>query len=83
MLAIDDTSAADRAKSILTENQLNQVDNWIFAEANPQKLRYEIDPQWYGEVPRTYFLDKNHQRVGISGSVSRETLENMFKKISN
>ncbi len=83
MLATDDVSATDQVKSILTGNELNQVDNWIFAEANPQKLRYEIDPKWYGEVPRTYFLDKDHQRVGISGSVSRESLETMFKKIVN
>lgn len=83
MLATDDASAADQVKSILTGSELNQVDNWIFADANPQKLRYEIDPKWYGEVPRTYFLDKDHQRLGISGSVPRETLETILKKIFN
>lgn len=83
MLATDDTSATDRVKSILTENELNQADNWIFADTNPQKLRYEIDPKWYGEVPRTYFVDKDHQRVGISGSVPREKLETMLKKLFN
>ncbi|MEI2768966.1 MAG: hypothetical protein V9E86_10910 [Nitrosomonas sp.] len=83
MLATDDASAADQVKSILTGNELNQVDNWIFADANSQKLRYEIDPKWYGEVPRTYFLDKDHQRLGISGSVPRETLETILKKILN
>ncbi len=83
MLATDDASATDRAMSILTENELNQTDNWIFADANLQKLRYEIDPKWYGEVPRTYFVDKDHQRVGVSGSVPREKLETMLKKLFN
>ncbi|WP_295623253.1 redoxin domain-containing protein [uncultured Nitrosomonas sp.] len=83
MLATDDASASNQALSILTGNELNNADNWIFADANSQKLRYEIDPKWYGEVPRTYFLDKDHQRVGISGSVSRETLEAMLKTIIN
>ena len=83
LLATDDASASNQALSILTGNELNHADNWIFADANPQKLRYEIDPQWYGEVPRTYFLDKDHQRVGVSGSVSGETLETMLKAIIN
>lgn len=83
MLATDDASATDQVKSILTGNELNHTDNWIFADANPQKLRYEIDPKWYGEIPRTYFLNKDHQRIGVSGSVSREKLEMMFKEIFN
>jgi len=81
MLATDDISATDQVNSILNNNELSQADNWIFADANPQKLRYEIDPKWYGEVPRTYFLDKNHQRIGISGSVPPNTLETMLKNI--
>ncbi len=81
MLATDDISATDQVNSILNKNELGQTDNWIFADANPQKLRYEIDPKWYGEVPRTYFLDKNHQRTGISGSVPSNALETMLKNI--
>lgn len=83
MLATDDASASDQVKSILAENELNKLDNWIFADTNPQKLRYEIDPKWYGEVPRTYFVDKNHQRVGVSGALSRETYETMLKELFN
>ena len=83
MLATDDASASDQVKSILVGNELNKLDNWIFADANAQKLRYEIDPKWYGEVPRTYFVDKNHQRVGVSGALSRETYETMLKEIFN
>lgn len=83
MLATDDASATNQVNSILTGNQLDHADNWIFADANAQKLRYEIDPKWYGEVPRTYFQNKEHQRVGVSGSVSREKLESLFKEIFN
>ncbi len=83
MLATDDASVSEQVDSILTEHKLKQTDNWIFADANPQKLRYEIDPKWYGEVPRTYFIDKNHQRIGISGSIPDEKIEAMIKTILN
>ncbi len=83
MLATDDVSASEQVHSILTEHKLKQTDNWIFADANAQRLRHEIDPKWYGEVPRTYFIDKNHQRIGISGSIPDEKIEALIKTILN
>lgn len=83
MLATDDVSIADHVKTVLAKNQLTELENWVFADENVQRLRYEIDPKWYGELPRTYFLDKNHNRQGISGALSQEDYENIFKVILN
>jgi hypothetical protein len=44
---------------------------------------FEIDPKWYGELPRTYFLDAAHQRTGVSGVLSKEDYETMFTRILN
>jgi len=83
MLATDDTSATDDINKILAKNELTDLENWIFADENPQKLRYEIDPKWYGELPRTYFLNKQHEREGISGVLSQQDYDAFFKKILN
>jgi thiol-disulfide isomerase/thioredoxin len=83
MLATDDASATDDIQKILAKNDLTVLENWIFADENPQKLRYEIDPKWYGELPRTYFLNKKHEREGISGVLSQEDYETFFKKALN
>lgn len=83
MLAADDTSATEQIQQILAKNGLTGLENWVFADDNAQKLRYEIDPKWYGELPRTYFLDKNHDREGISGVLSQDDYEKRFKKILN
>ncbi len=83
MLATDDVSAADQIQTVLTKNQLTDLENWVFAEENAQKLRYEIDPRWFGELPRTYFLNKKHERHGISGALSHEDYEKIFKVILN
>jgi thiol-disulfide isomerase/thioredoxin len=81
MLATDDVSATDDIQKILAKNELTGLENWLFADDNPQKLRYEIDPKWYGEQPRTYFFNKKHEREGVSGILSQEDYENQFKKI--
>ncbi len=83
MLATDDVSIADQIQKVLAKNQLTNLDNWVFADKNAQRLRYEIDPKWFGELPRAYFLDKNHKRQGFSGALSQEDYENIFKVILN
>lgn len=81
MLAADELSATDQIQQILEKNQLSEIENWVYAEENTQKLQFEIDPKWYGELPRTYFFDKAHQRTGVSGVLSKEDYEAMFAKI--
>lgn len=83
MLATDGVSVSDQIQTVLTKNELTGLDNWVFADENTQRLRHEIDPKWYGELPRTYFLNKDHERQGISGALSREDYDTIFKVILN
>ena len=81
MLAADEPTAAEQIQQILEKNQLSGIENWAYADENTQKLQFEIDPKWYGELPRTYFFDKAHQRTGVSGVLTKEDYEAMFAKI--
>jgi hypothetical protein len=81
MLAADELAATEQAQKILEKNQLSELESWIYAEENTQKLQFEIDPKWYGELPRTYFFDKAHQRTAVSGVISKDEYETMFAKI--
>ena len=53
--------------------------SWLFAES-AERLRFEIDPQWYGELPRTYFYDSSGSRVGVSGLIKRQRVEQWMRK---
>jgi thiol-disulfide isomerase/thioredoxin len=81
MLSTDDIAESDEAQKILANNQLSDIEHWIYAEQNTQKLQFEIDPKWYGELPRTYFFDKAGQREGVSGVLSKEDYEARMSKI--
>lgn len=74
LLAADETSAAEQAKQLLSKYKLDGLENWLFADENSEKLRFEIDPKWYGELPRTYFFNAAHQRVGMSGILSKKDI---------
>ncbi|TFG86041.1 MAG: hypothetical protein E4H19_06945 [Chromatiales bacterium] len=69
LVATDGLAERDRVTDVLARFGLQDVENWIFADENPAKLRFEIDPAWYGEMPRSYFY-ANGQRQAISGGLS-------------
>jgi thiol-disulfide isomerase/thioredoxin len=74
MLAADEPSVAEQVKQLLSKYKLDTLENWMFSDENSDKLRFEIDPKWYGELPRTYFFNAAHQRVGMSGVLSKKEI---------
>jgi hypothetical protein len=45
------------------------AESWLFGDGNAKSLRHEIDPHWYGELPRNYFHDAAHDRVAVTGPI--------------
>lgn len=75
MVATDDIGDSDQVDAVLKKHHLDNVESWAFADANAKKLRYGIDPSWFGELPRSYFYDAKHQRKSQSGFLKPEQLE--------
>lgn len=83
MLSTDGPSATNEVKGILARHRLGDLDNWIFGAGDAQKLRYEIDPSWHGELPRTYFYSAAHTRVGKSGALRSDEIEAQITNITH
>lgn len=67
---------------VLAAYGLQDAENWVFADSNHARLRFEIDPTWYGELPRSYFYDANHARTAFSGSLTREMMADWVRGVS-
>lgn len=80
LVATDDIADQATAGQVLSQYGLELEESWIFADSNAQKLRYEIDPSWYGEMPRAYFYDAAHSREAVSGTVERAKIEAWLPK---
>lgn len=74
LVATDTPEQATEIAARLQGHGLGGVEQWVFADAMPERLRFEIDRRWYGEVPRTYFYGKNLQRDVKMGVVKQEFL---------
>jgi hypothetical protein len=75
LIATDDAAHAEEVRAALAKHGLSDVESWIFANSHAQRLRYEIDSAWYGELPRSYFYDARHERVTVSGALQPRHLE--------
>ena len=75
LLATDGAEHGEKLMSILKKHGLGDIETWAFSEAQAQSLRYEIDPTWYGELPRTYFYESSHERTGRSGTLDLKLVD--------
>lgn len=74
LISTDDVNDEAMAATALQGFAMRNEESWIFAD-DAQKLRFEIDPDWYGELPRSYFYNPNHSREGVSGRLDRARIE--------
>jgi thiol-disulfide isomerase/thioredoxin len=54
-------------KSMLEQSGLATAENWVFDDDFVERLRYEIDPQWQGEIPRTLLIAPDGTTTAIEG----------------
>ena len=47
------------ARAMLEKAGLGSAENWIFNDGFVERLRFEIDPAWQGEIPRTILIARD------------------------
>ena len=72
LVATDPPGDVAAVREVLAQYALERADSWQFAEANVERLRYTIDPGWYGELPRAYLVDADGHHAAISGPLPEQ-----------
>lgn len=70
---VPDSDAA--ALSMLQGAGLSFAENWMFSDGFAERLRYEVDPAWQGDIPRTILISGNGDKVTIEGSAEPAVLQ--------
>ena len=63
---------------ILSQKDLLQADKWVFADHFAAPLYYDVDEKWHGELPFTYFFDKNNKMIKHKGTINKKELTKWF-----
>ena len=63
------------ARAMLEKAGLGAAENWIFSDGFVERLRFEIDPAWQGDIPRTLLIARDGTVTTIEGSAEIPDLE--------
>ncbi|HEB62893.1 MAG TPA: TlpA family protein disulfide reductase [Gammaproteobacteria bacterium] len=72
LVSTDGMEKQDLVAATLAELGVTELESWVFAESMVERLRFDIDPHWYGELPRTYFYSKRGEKYGVSGLIQAQ-----------
>lgn len=81
-LVLISTDTPEQIKEIartLQKYPLKKAESWVFADSFVERLRYEVDTQWYGELPRTYFYDAQGHALALSGKLDYAQIERWIR----
>ena len=66
---------ASATQSMLDKAGLASAENFIFSDGFVERLRFEIDPAWQGDIPRTLLISRDGAITTIEGSAEIVELE--------
>lgn len=78
LVAVDDPARADEISQRIAEYGLEDVDHWRFGGLPAETLRHALDPRWFGELPRSWLFDADHEVTALSGNLPDERIEQHF-----
>ena len=80
LVAADTPEESEAIGATLRQFGLGGAEAWVFADPFSERLRFEVDRKWHGELPRTYFYDPAHAVTATSGKLDRQKLELWMNK---
>lgn len=79
LVATDPVEQAPRLKAVLAKAGLAGAESWAFADPYAEKLRFEIDRRWRGELPRTLLIGADGGGETVSGIMAPELLRHWLE----
>ena len=80
LISTDTPEEAESISATLAKFSLGKAEAWVFADSYTERLRFEVDKTWQGELPRTYFFSVKNEVKAISGKLEREEVERWIKE---
>ena len=74
LISTDTPQDIPAISATLARHRLEHAEAWVFADAFTERLRYAIDRQWQGELPRTYLYSADGALRAISGKLTASQL---------
>lgn len=79
LVSTDTQEEGETVAVTLRQLALGRAQAWVFADPFAERLRFEIDRKWHGELPRTYLYDSSHHVQTFTGKLDPRQLESWIR----
>jgi len=80
LISTDSPSEKPLVSATLEKFSPRKAEAWLFADSYTDPLYFEVDKQWHGELPRTYFFNAHNEVTAFSGKLERNKVEQWIKR---
>jgi len=80
LVSTDSPEEKKLVSATLAKYSLGRAEAWVFADSYTERLRFEVDKKWQGELPRTYFFSPKGEVTAISGKLEQKEVEQWIKE---
>jgi len=63
-----------KVDEILSSKGLMKAKKWVFADNYVERLYFDVDKRWRGELPLNYFFDRNNKMIKQLGAIKENEL---------
>jgi thiol-disulfide isomerase/thioredoxin len=74
LVSTDSVTASRAVSGVLRQYDLPRAERWVFADDFTERLRFEVDPRWHGELPRSYLHGPGKAVEGITGKLDMQRM---------
>lgn len=74
LVATDSIEESAVVAAVLRQYPLEQAESWVFADDFVERLHFEVDRQWRGELPRTYLYAPDAAVIAVTGKMDPQKL---------
>ena len=69
-----------KIERILTAKELINAKKWVFADSFVERLYFDVDKRWRGELPLSFFFDRNNKMIKQLGAIKENELIDWLAK---
>lgn len=77
----DELSRRDEVNDVYNDPAFKNISRWVYAPTQQRPLRQTIDKSWQGELPRSFYIDKQGNSHGFSGLLTDKHLNHIVSLI--
>lgn len=83
LVSTDTPEESAAIQATLAEFKLAHAEAWVFADSFTDRLRFDVDKKWHGELPRTYFFAPGETRKAYSGKLRSSDVAQWVRNVSH